>query len=42
MERINAWVAEATGGAIPELVARLDPDDVLMLANAMHFEGEWA
>ena len=40
--RINAWVAEATEGAIPELVARLDPDDVLVLANAMRFEGEWA
>ena len=40
--RINAWVGEATDGAIPELVERLDPDDVLVLANAMHFEGEWA
>ena len=42
VDRVNAWVEEATGGAIPELVARLDPDDVLVLANAMHFEGEWA
>ena len=40
--RINAWVEEATDGAIPELVARLDPDDVLVLANAIRFEGEWA
>ena len=40
--RVNAWVAEATGGAIPELVARLDPNDVLVLANAIRFEGEWA
>ena len=40
--RINAWVEEATGGAVPELVARLDPDDVLVLANAIRFEGEWA
>ena len=40
--RINAWVEEATGGAIPRLVSRLDPDDVLVLANAMRFEGEWA
>ncbi len=42
VDRVNAWVEEATGGAIPELVARLDPDDRLVLANAMHFEGEWA
>ena len=40
--RINAWVSEATGGAIPRLVSRLDPDDVLVLANAIRFEGEWA
>ena len=40
--RINAWVAEATGGAVPHLVSRLDPDDALVLANAMRFEGEWA
>ena len=42
VDRINAWVEEATGGAVPELVERLDPDDVLVLANAMRFEGEWA
>ena len=40
--RINAWVEEAAGGAIPALVARLDPDDRLVLANAVHFEGGWA
>ena len=40
--RINAWVSEATGGAIPHLISRLDPDDALVLANAMRFEGEWA
>ena len=42
VDRINAWVTEATGGAIPRLVSRLDPDDVLVLANVMRFEGEWA
>ena len=42
VDRINVWVEEATGGAIPRLVARLDPDDVLVLANAMLFHGEWA
>ena len=40
--RINAWAAEATGGAFPHLVSRLDPDDALLLVNAMRFEGEWA
>ena len=42
VDRINAWVTEATGGAIPHLISRLDPGDMLVLANAMRFEGEWA
>ena len=39
--RINAWVLEATRDAIPVLVSELEPDDVLVLANAVHFRGEW-
>lgn len=39
--RINAWFEEATSGGTPHLVSRLDPADMLVLANAMHFEGEW-
>ena len=39
--RINTWVSEATGGLIPRLVQQLEPDDVLVLTNAMHFQGEW-
>ena len=41
VSRINAWVARETANAIPSLVSSLDPDDVLVLANAMHFHGEW-
>lgn len=40
--RINAWVAEETDGAIPILVSSLAPDDVLLLANAVHFRGKWS
>ena len=39
--RINTWVSDATRNAIPVLVSELEPDDVLVLANAMHFRGEW-
>ena len=39
--RINAWVAHETANAIPVLVASLEPDAALVLANAMHFDGEW-
>ena len=40
--KINDWVAKATREAIPGLLSRLDPDDALVLANAIHFRGEWA
>ena len=39
--RINAWVSKATRDAIPELVSQLQPDDVLVLANAVRFRGQW-
>ena len=42
VERINTWVSKTTEGAIPELVSKLEPDDALVLANAMRFRGEWA
>ena len=38
---INSWVAAATGGAIPRLVSSLEPDEGLMLANVMRFQGKW-
>ena len=40
--RINSWVAQATREAIPSLLSHLEPEDVLVLANAIHFRGEWA
>ena len=42
VERINTWVSETTQGAIPQLVSKLEPNDVLVLANAMRFRGDWA
>ena len=41
VERINAWVARETEEAIRRLVSHLEPDDALVLANAMHFRGIW-
>ena len=42
VDRINAWVARKTEEVIPSLVSHLEPDDVLVLANAMYFRGIWA
>jgi serpin B len=39
---INAWVREATSGAIPELVDQLDPATEFVIANAVYFKGSWA
>ena len=38
---INDWVSEATAGRITELVESLDPNEVLMLLNAIYFKGQW-
>ena len=42
VERINAWAAQATDGVVPRLLSALEPDDALVLANAVHFKGEWS
>lgn len=40
-ERINRWVSDKTAGRINSLIDRIDPADVLLLVNAIHFKGEW-
>jgi serpin B len=41
--KINQWVSERTGKAIPELIAKgvLDKDTRLTLVNAIHLKGAW-
>ncbi len=39
---INGWVYENTFGMIPELLDEINPDTVMMLVNAVAFDGEWA
>jgi len=38
---INDWVSTKTHGKITELFDRLEPEDVLVLANAVYFKGRW-
>jgi len=40
--RINAWAAQATDDAIPNLLATLPTDTILVLANTVLFHGEWS
>jgi len=38
---INAWVSDSTGGLIDRILDTLDPSLVMLLANAIYFDGAW-
>lgn len=42
VRRINGWVSDATGGLVPAVVDALDPDQVMLLINAVYFKGAWS
>lgn len=37
---INKWVKEATNGQIPTFLQQLPENTVMLLLNAIHFQGE--
>ena len=39
---INNWVYNKTRGMIPEIIKKLDTETVMLLINAIAFEGRWA
>ena len=41
LDDINGWVAEQTNGKITEILEQLDPVLVMLLLNAMYFDGSW-
>jgi serine protease inhibitor len=41
VEIVNQWVDEHTQGKITRIVDRFDPNDVLLLINAIYFKGSW-
>jgi serine protease inhibitor len=38
---INSWVAKTTDNKIPQIVQNLDPGMVMLLVNAIYFDGSW-
>jgi serine protease inhibitor len=41
LTRINGWVSDNTAGKIPSIVDQLEPELVLLLINAVYFQGNW-
>ncbi len=41
LETINRWVKDNTNGKIDKIVEQLNPLDVMVLLNAIYFEGPW-
>ncbi len=41
LEALNAWVAEKTDGKIAKILDQLDPQLVMLLLNAIYFDGRW-
>jgi len=41
LEQINGWVEDRTEGYIDEILESLDPDLVMLLVNAIYFDGAW-
>ena len=41
IQKINSWVNEHTKGRIEKIVDRIDQETVMVLLNAMTFDGKW-
>ena len=39
--KLNGWADENTNGMIPKVIEKLPPATVLILMNAVYFEGKW-
>ncbi|MER3434962.1 MAG: proteinase inhibitor I4 serpin [Leptolyngbya sp. ERB_1_1] len=40
-DEINSWAKESTRGKIPKIIDRINPNDVMLLMNAIYFKGKW-
>ena len=41
VDAINSWVDEQTKGKIKKIVGQIEPDEFLILVNAIYFKGKW-
>jgi serine protease inhibitor len=40
-KQVNSWVEGKTNGLIKNMIDKLDPNTVMLLANAIYFKGKW-
>ena len=40
-DQVNMWCKEKTNDKIPKILDSLDPDDLMVLINAIYFQGKW-
>ena len=40
-EQVNKWCKEKTHNRIPKILDNLNPDDLMVLINAIYFKGKW-
>lgn len=41
-QKINSWIENNTNGLIKNMIGKLDPATVMLLANAIYFKGKWS
>lgn len=41
VRQMNAWCSDKTHGLIPSVIERLNPEDRMVLMNALHFKADW-
>lgn len=41
-KQVNSWIEDKTNGLIKNMIDQLDPNTVMLLANAIYFKGKWS
>ena len=39
---INSWVSDKTNGKITRIISKLNPEEILVILNAIYFYGKWS
>ncbi len=42
LDAVNGWASENTNGRVPKVLDEIDPDLMMLLMNAVYFNGEWS